>query len=458
MDVATDVGFYADNGVTMDCFNRNFYACLLACVVFSLFSWFLYCQVSPTHPHCDIDSKAYLERGFLCAQTGRFVTATSPEQPYYALGYAGIIGLLYHIFWPSPVLIILLQLLLACMSCFIMMRCARLLFGMRAAGWVAFFFAVSLGYLVFVQFVLTEIVLSFFLLLSFERLVTWITFHGASLCPLATAALALGLSIAIKPAALYSVFILAPLIGYVAGTWRQRLIRSVVFALCFYIPVVGYMTYNYHAFGNFCVSTLDRVNVYYWFFPNVLAHLHGTTSDAERLSLLARSQGTHNFAAVENLFWQSLRDNPWIFIYVWIKNVLKTFAGLYTTNLKVLIAPSVHGIGVSFFKTSGTLITRVWSYIAAGAPAPWVIIIGCCEAVLSLLRYFLCLIALVGLIRCKKIVPVALCCAYIVYFSLITGHDGCARFRMMFEFLLIILAAGGWSMMMNPAGDVCNER
>ena len=31
------------------------------------------------------------------------------------------------------------------------------------------------------------------------------------------------------------------------------------------------------------------------------------------------------------------------------------------------------------------------------------------------------------------------------FFSFITGHDGCARFRMMFEFLLIILSAFGFS-------------
>lgn len=408
-------------------------------------SWFLYNHVTSSEPHCDIDSKAYLERGLLCATTGRFVTATSPEQPYYALGYAGVIGMLYKIFWPSVTVVILFQLLLAMISCFLMMRCARLLFGDFARWVIPLFFATSIGYLVFVQFVLTEIVLAFFLLLSFERLLTWV--GNPRNLPLAKAAFALGTSIIIKPAALYVIVLLVPLIACLSGTLWQRAGRVMLFVLCFYLPIFGYMSYNYYAFGNFRVSTLGRVNLYYWFFPNVLAHLHHTTSAFERNELLAYSDGVHNFLAVENFFWQSLRDNPGIFAYVWCKNVFKTFVGLYTSNLKVLVAPSVYDGGVSFFATSGNVITRITTYLTAGARMPWVVAIGIFESLWALVRYFLVIMALGALVRRKEWLFVALCGVYIFYFSFITGHDGCARFRMMFEFMLIILAAGGVSVM-----------
>jgi 4-amino-4-deoxy-L-arabinose transferase-like glycosyltransferase len=443
LDVTADVVIYANNGKVM--IFKKYLFCFFSLSVFVMCSWFLYNRITSTEPHCDIDSKAYLERGLLCATTGRFVTATSPEQPYYALGYAAIIGMLYKILWPSVSIIILFQLLLALLSCVLMMRCARLLFGVCARWLVPLFFATSIGYLVFVQFVLTEIALAFFLLLSFERLLSWIL--NSRKFNLATAALALGTSIIIKPAALYFSMLLIPLIAWVTGTLWQRMSRVILFALCFYLPVIGYMTYNYYAFGNFRVSTLDRVNLYYWFFPNVLAHLHHTTSAFERNELLAQSQGAHNFAAVENFFWQSLRDNPGAFVYIWCKNVFKTFVGLYTTNLKVLVAPSVYDGGVSFFSTSGNLITRITTYLAAGARKPWVVAVGIFESLWSIVRYFLVIIALCTLARRKEFLLVALCSAYIFYFSFITGHDGCARFRMMFEFLLIILAAGGASVM-----------
>jgi hypothetical protein len=443
LDVTADVVIYANNGKVM--VFKKYLFCSFALGLFVMCSWFLCKHITSSEPHCDIDSKAYLERGLLCATTGRFVTATSPEQPYYALGYAGIIGVLYKLFWPSVTIIILFQLLLALLSYFLMMRCARLLFDDYARWVVPLFFVTSIGYLVFVQFVLTEIVLAFFLLLSFERLLTWI--GSPRNLPLATAAFALGTSIIIKPAALYVSVLLIPFIACLAGTLWQRVGRALLFTLCFYLPVIGYMSYNYHAFGNFRVSTLDRVNLYYWFFPNVLAYLRHTTSVFERNELLAYSNGAYDFSAVENVFWQSLRDNPGTFIYVWCKNIFKTCVGLYTTNLKVLVAPSVYGGGVSFFATSGNVITRITTYLTAGARMPWVIAVGVFEALWAIIRYLLIILALGTLVRRKKWLLVALCGIYILYFSFITGHDGCARFRMMFEFLLIILAAGGVSVM-----------
>jgi hypothetical protein len=72
-----------------------------------------------------------------------------------------------------------------------------------------------------------------------------------------------------------------------------------------------------------------------------------------------------------------------------------------------------------------------------------VLFVGIFEVFWSIARYFLCLVAVFELIRRKKMGLLFLLLIFIGYFSFITGHDGCARFRMMFEFLLIALAAGG---------------
>jgi hypothetical protein len=48
--------------------------------------------------------------------------------------------------------------------------------------------------------------------------------------------------------------------------------------------------------------------------------------------------------------------------------------------------------------------------------------------------------------------------AYLAYFSLITGHDGCARFRMLFEFVLIVLAAlGVWALTTQAQGRLASS-
>lgn len=203
------------------------------------------------------------------------------------------------------------------------------------------------------------------------------------------------------------------------------------------------MTYNKIVFNQFCISTLDKVNLYYWFFPNVLAQKNKTTSDIERTKLLKLSGGRHDFSVAGPLFWKNLLENPLLFLRVWLKNVFKTWAGLYTTNLKVLVEPNVRGGDISYFKMSGTMLDKACAYITAGATKQWVKIVGYLEVFFNIMRYFLCLLGLFILLKTKKIDFFILSLLFLGYFSLITGHDGCARFRMMFEFLLIVLAAGG---------------
>jgi 4-amino-4-deoxy-L-arabinose transferase-like glycosyltransferase len=416
---------------------------ILSSIIFCMLSWFLYHHVSPVQPHCDIDSKAYLERGLLFYKTNRFVTPQNPEQPYYALGYAGIIGTLYTLYGQSTAIIIFFQILLSLLSCLLMMHIAHRLFSDRAARFAALFFVLSVGYATFVQFVLTEITLSFFLLLFFERMTAWLCINNTHKTPLIFAALALGTSIVIKPAALYFVFPVCLLLLCSPGSWQKRIVSCLLFAAFFYLPVVGYMTYNKYAFDRFGLGALDRVNMYYWFFPNVLAHKHQTTSDNERSNLLALSDGAHNFAAVESLFWQELKADPLSFGRVWVINVFKTWAGLYTTNLKVLIEPQVYGGSISYFKMSGNYCVKAWNYIVAGATQWWVCVVGLFEALWSFVRYIFVFWGLWFLFKRRQYAVLMLSVLFLAYFSFITGHDGCARFRMMYEFLLIILAAGG---------------
>ena len=404
---------------------------LFSSLIFIFASYHLYNQTNTTKSHCDIDSSAYLERGDIFYETNRFVTDQNPDQPYYALGYPLIIGLLYKaVGGPSTLAIVLLQLLLALLSCLLIMAVTNRLFGETAAVIAALLFAVNIGYLTFSQFVLTELVLSFFYLLFFERL----TAHRY-----AQAALALGCSVLIKPAALYlAIPIVTWLLITTAGPWLRRVTVAAVFIGCFVAPVLGYLTYNYHAFNRFSFGPLDRINLYYWFLPNVLAAKNGTTSDTERLQLQAMATEPNDFSAVSAVFCQTVREQPLLCVKVWMTNVVKTVLGLYTTNLKVLVEPGVHGGDISFFKEKS-----LWGYIKAGATKSWVIAIGVFEAVYSLLRYLLCLAAFFVFYRRRQYALLFLCLGVLGYFFMITGHDGCARFRMMIEWLLIVLAAGG---------------
>jgi hypothetical protein len=135
------------------------------------------------------------------------------------------------------------------------------------------------------------------------------------------------------------------------------------------------MLHNKVTFGRWYVSALDHENTFYWFFPNVLAHKNGTDQNFEREQLRTLSESD-----VHKKFILELCHAPRLFIGVWLKNVSKTWLGLFTTNLKVLVEPAVHGGDVSYFKTKGSMLQqRVHAYITSGATQSWVVVVGYLE-------------------------------------------------------------------------------
>jgi 4-amino-4-deoxy-L-arabinose transferase-like glycosyltransferase len=424
-------------------------------------------EVSPLNSHCDVDSKAYLEKAELLYESGSFAPTPAYQQfPYYTLGYPTFIALIYKIFGKSVNWIILIQVLLTLLSALLIFITARRLFN-ELVGLIAFALTcTNVGFLTFSQFILTESILALFLILFFERFTAYLynigklneTARGELVEPspagrraahknLIFSALALGVSVIIKPAALYFPIFLFPLILHKTKSIKP----AALFLLLFFSPIFLYMMHNKAVFDQFKIANLESTNTYFWFYPNVLAEKYGSTSDIERLKLQVLSGvNNSNIQAVKDLFWQDLKQNPFLFIYIWLKNVAKTFGGLFTTNLKVLVEPTVHGGDISFFKLKGTFWEKAWLYIEAGATSNWVRTVGLYETMWSGLRYILCFLALLMILGYRRYNLLYLVTTYIFYFSIITGHDGCARFRMMFEFVLIILAAYGlWILLAN---------
>lgn len=422
---------------------------ILFSVIFLNLSLILFLQIPPTNFHCDIDSRAYIEKAtFLYESNSLAPTPLQSQLPYYALGYPIIMGIIFKIFSPQIAWVILIQILLTLLSAFLIFVTARRIFN-ETVGLIAFALTcINVGFLTFSQFILTESFLALFLILFFERFTAYLYDNNRK--NLGYAAISLGLSILIKPAAIYYPILLLPLIYYTAPN-EKKLNFAAFFLLLFVTPIFPYMLHNKVVFDQFKIANLDSVNVYFWFYPNVLAQEHGTTSDIERLKLqFIAGHDNSNIEYIKLMFKQDFRENPILFVYVWLKNVIKTFLGLFTTNLKVLVEPNVHGGDISFFKMHGTVFQKALLYIESGASSDWLKSIGFYEAVWSIIRYILCLLALLTIFTHRRYTLLYFIGSYIFYFSMITGHDGCARFRMMFEFVLIILASLGlWLLFAN---------
>ncbi|MFH0898340.1 MAG: glycosyltransferase family 39 protein [bacterium] len=410
--------------------------------LFIALSILLYINVPAIKAHLDVDSSGYLYNGLIFYEYGSFVKLGS--QPYYALGYPFFIGLLYKIFGVNVSAVILLQVVLALLCGFLLFIIAQRLFNRWVALVTFIFFSCNIGFLTFSQFILTEILLAFLLILFFERFTAFIQNQDKLI--LGISGFILGASIIVKPAALYYLFFLIPAIVLLTqGLLRCKFHAALVFSLCFYIPILGYMTHNMVTFGNFKTGTLKEVNICYWLFPNMLAHANQTNSDIEREKLQRMPSQKH----VMQYFKEFSKQHPLTLVYVWLKNVFKTWVGLFTTNLKVLIDPHVSGGQISYFKMSGSFLQKAFNYATEGTTILWLKIVGFLETLWSIIRLLLVLTTLFFLLMHKKFALLYIISSYLFYFSMITGHDGCARFRMMFEFLLIILAAAGLWILLN---------
>ena len=157
-----------------------------------------------------------------------------------------------------------------------------------------------------------------------------------------------------------------------------------------------------------------------------------------------------SWAKLRNQFWQAVRRNPTIFITTWIREMIKTYLGLFSTNIKVLVEPETKGGDVSFSYTRGSIATRIQQYITAGTTKPILKLVGFLEFAFNILKYLLSVLALLWLLTTGGFNPLTRECflagffsCYLCYFALVTGFDGCSRYRTMFEFVLLLLAAVG---------------
>ncbi len=434
---------------------KNRVVVVIGILVFLLLSLWLYLHVGGVRPHCDVDSMAYVERAAFLTTTGTFCNPLAPALPYYGLGYPLFLATINYFFGTSFVWIVLAQLLLTLLNFFIICHIATMLFGTNTR-YIAFILATtSFGYLIFAQFILTELLLatlltaSFYFLLQPQRL--------SSAC---YAGLLLGLSVLVKPVALY--FTIPLVVFWGALFWRHAL----VFVLCFWLILGGLLLHNYYVFGAPRLGSLASINLCYWFYPYLLAHEKGTLVEYERAEL-CRRQPYVNQVMPELV--AAVKDRPLVAAWYWFFNMFKTAVGLYVTNLKVLMG-GVRGGDVSFFKQTGSIWQKMWGYITMGTTEAWVVGAAVSEAVLLAGRYMFVLLGLYRLVFVFKKTnnrieaykneyawQLYLCVAFLGYFLMVTGHDGCARFRMMIEFLLIVLAAGGLNHCVNSLGrkQVC---
>ncbi len=416
---------------------------ILGCLtLFIGFSSILYNKLT-LKGHRDVDSSEYELIGQYYAATGNLYHPEYPNtMPSHTIGYHWFLGIIFSLFYQSNILFIF-QILLGILCSFMLYNLALQLFNQNSAYLVLFLFSFNIGFLVYAQLILAEILLATFLVGFLYFFCLFIKQQNKS--NLSLAAFLLGCSVIVKPVALYFITPLSCILFFMPSkTKKHKMILFTLMFSCFYFPIINYMAYNKKVFGIFCVTNLVSENIFIYFLPRrILPRLDTITRENIIQKIDSCKNNEAKLELSKNIFFMILRERPFIIFSAWANAMMRTFFGLYSTQLKSMFNPEIQGGSCSFFNMQGNFLERAQKYITFGSTSSYLSLIALCEAIWLLLQYLFVIIALIYLFLQKKYALLSFFCSYIGYFSFITGHDGCGRYRLMFEPILLLLTALG---------------
>jgi hypothetical protein len=409
----------------------------LAC---SLILWFASIE---KEQHFDLDSYGYERIALHALDSFELKDPTYDDVPIQVGGYPLIIAILYALCGTHYQVLIVFQILLALATCFLVWSCAAQLFDAQA-GRIAFLLSsINLGYLVFAQFFLTEICAVFLLTLFLERFILFL--KTRSMAALSIASGAFGICLIIKPAPLFFAPIIAGFLFSLVGLDRAVFSRVIFFMTA---PMCVLVLYNYYKFGAAQLAPTAQENMYFY----VLAKLKQTEHQKPLQEIYKEIESTFDsYKRSDMRRWEKSKDEFfWFLIYrriliarLWLESAAKTIGGLYTSQLKLLLNPALKGTPTSLLSAQGNGIQKIDNYIGNGALYPAVRYIGWLEFIFNIVRSIFILFALGALAFRKDYWLMLFFVTFCAYFIAVTGHDGCARYRLVIEPMLTIFASFG---------------
>lgn len=405
--------------------------------------------------HYDVDSYGYDSIAAYFAQTGVLTDPHQPESaPIQPVGYPFVVGIFFKLFGHDVRPVLIAQILLMCIALALLMliaqrAAAQCISGPAVVRIVGIFFLLTPGFYIYPQLLLAETLMTVMILLLLERYLIFLqTGRISALC---VAGLCAGISMLIKPVVMLFMLVLIVLTWYAVRTQTtsKRYAFLCVALLCgtFAVPVALYTVRNYMQYGHAAFAPMMPLNMYQIFLSKVMGAL-AQKDPQEFIDTELRFTGAHSFDAsgwdhARGLFIQHVADHPFVCMQIWCVNVLKTWCGLYVTQLKKMIEPDGSLVGHSFFMQSGTLVEKACAYVSGGTSFDWVVALGWYECIWSALRLLFALFGLSLLLK-KDIRLGCLFLGVCIALSVPTGIDGCCRYRIIFEAILLLLSAIGF--------------
>ena len=306
-------------------------------VLFFCLSGLLYWS-APTDGHYEVDSQAYERVVNIFLETGTMQDVGNTP-PIHTQGYHFFLAIIYWLFGSSIGVLVGVQVILSFIAILLIVQTAFLLFGTTCAQIVYGIAVVDGAFLIYPQFVLAETLLIFLLALFFYKMACF--YKTRKISDVALAGLILGISLIVKPTALFLPIFFALCFGFFSLFYTTTFtwVQLGIFAAATYIPVCLYIIRNGLTFGAYKFSFLMDFNLYLWFPALLLSKIQQVPLQdcLDSMQRLADS----SYSTLQSEYWEPLRSfflqlvmtRPLLVIGIWMQNILKTFFGLYSVQL-----------------------------------------------------------------------------------------------------------------------------
>ncbi len=407
------------------------------------------------------DSREYITLARNLVSSHTFTRDTVPPfhpELFRTPGYPLLLAIPFALFGPSLVWPLALQLLLSLACVWLTWRLAlELGLAPTSAGLAALFVALSPN-LAFLSSKLISETLFIPMLLVCVLLLNRYRLTGRAVDLIAAGACS-GLLILTRPIATFLPLVIAVyvlLVRFGDGKWSSATRDACIYLACASIVVAPWVIRNGQKTGRYIISTASEHNIYLYDAATVLASEKGITIPQARDSMMAEAQA--RFGPIdttdEATMWQKLAAvarprffrRPALAAPVWLFGVFADFLNPISVGPLLIHAGSSPAPGsANLLQSSLALLAKgkvtqafstAWRVRVGGAPL-FILIVLACAALFNLILIWFG-VASLFLRQARSLLWLLL---PILYFTLVTGTVGDARFRAPIEPLLCLFAA-----------------
>lgn len=389
------------------------------------------------------DGRVYHEIANTLLETGRFAkSSTAPPEVLRTPLYPSFIAVSYWLFGQKPYVVMLFQILIDTISCFLLFIMLFRLLGQKVASISSLIYALDPFFILYNSRLMSEIVFVFFIIAGFYFLSYAIRakYDRKALLNCGIASLLMGIATSLRVIILYIPLII--IIFFVICFWRKPKVfmkYSMITLLLFCLAVAPWLIRNYLIFDKFSLSTSGSFNLLVLYVvPMEIPNRH-KDKHAVRRELLAEademivSEGLNpeelnEFQKTkywERLAFKYIKNDPWKFIKVYFLGVFHTFMNLETTTYALMFGKPMQQVDLKAYTNIFDLLKAFISHKSIVE-----LVIACFIFLYLFLSYISLCVGLFVAWKQYNWRVLLLLLLISTYFIVVTGAAGLARFRL----------------------------